>query len=125
MSQVRALISGLLQEPGAIKCLIEDPQGFARLAGLGERELKALSEVGNAVSGVWNRLTRQQGNTAEVPGVPVRISSSRGAKGSQLGGGPAVAIAGVVSLLAVAGAVVAVGTVSLVALSGRDEEHTA
>ena len=125
MSQVKALIAGLVKNPGLLKDLVEDPQGFARLAGLGEAELRSLKRVGNVVSGILNRVggpspPASAARPARSPSAP----PCPGANGCWTGGGQGVAIAGVVSLAAVAGAVATVATVSLVALAGDNRDQT-
>ena len=118
MSQLQGLIAALARNPGVLRSFIENPQAFARLAGLGETELRAVSGITNGVSGLWNRLGDERGDASTGSSAVARPANSSHANGQ------GVAIAGVVSLLAVVGAVAAVGTVSMVALAGRNEGQT-
>jgi hypothetical protein len=123
MSQLKALVAGLVQNPGLLRSFIEDPQGFARLAGLGAAESKAAERVGHLMSDILNRFNGPSPPAVAGPLFPARSrpAASRRANGSPAIGGHGVAITGIVSLVAVAGAVAALGTVSLVALVAGDE----
>jgi len=118
MSRLKALFTGLTQNPGLFRVMLEDPRAFASFAGLGEAELSALGGLGNAVSNLVGRFGYPHGTT------PAAFQTPAGRQRTNApcnGGSQSVAIAGIVSLLAVAGALTAVGTVSLVALAHRDE----
>jgi len=125
MRQVKALVGELVQNPVLLRGLIEDPQRFAQLAGLGEAELRALSGVRSVVTGMLSRLS---GPNSPGPAEPrpsaARALASPKTNSRQSRGESGVAIASVVSLLAVAGAVAALGTVSLVALAHEDRRRT-
>jgi len=124
ISQVKALITSLVQNRGLLRGLVEDPQGFAGLAGLGEKELSSLKGVGSAVSGVLSRIG---GQNLGVPAAPASIPSAPAApeaNGSRSGGHQAIAIVGVIALGAVAGGLAVAATVSIVALAGENEDRT-
>lgn len=123
MSRVKAMLAGLAQNPSVLRGLMEDPRGFASLAGLSEAELCALSGVGSAVTALLNRYAGQQQRTPAMLAVPPASVVCRRANGERAGGGQGVAITSIMSLLAVAGAVTALGTVSLVALASRQEDQ--
>jgi|SRR5579871_987804 len=112
MSPVKSLIASLVQNPAALRSIVEDPQALGRLAGLGEVELRALAGAGNAVMNLCKGLGCRNG-TAPNP-VSTTMPAPRG-------NGSGVAIASVVSLLAVTGALAATGTVALVALNSRQD----
>jgi len=125
MNDILARVAGLLQNPKALT----DPQSLARVAGLppglfSEDKLKLLSGIGNAVSGVLKGITAPPArryspvSTAQPSPVSLRPAiRSNGSKGTP--------IAGTVSLAAITGAVVVVGTVSAVALAkGRKTRQT-
>ena len=118
MNEILARAARLLQNPELMKNLpnaLRDPQVLARLAGLPEDKVQLLSGIGNTVSGLVKGLTSRKAAGPSRPRIsqPSPIASpavrSSGNKGT--------AIAGTVSLTAITGAVVAVGTVSAVALA--------
>jgi hypothetical protein len=116
MSQVKSLIAGLLQNPSLLKGLIDNPEGFARLAGVGQSEMRSLKHLGNVASGLVNQVSGQ-GLTPSAK-LPNRSApAGPRAKGSRTEGGQGVALVAVVSLAAAVGAVVTVATVSVVALA--------
>jgi hypothetical protein len=98
---VKALVATVLAN-GRLNQLLEDPQGLAR--------------VGDVLTDLAARLIRP----GTVPHESV-VSAPlvRGTGAARPDHGRAVAIAGVVGLIATAGAVAVVGTVSLVALNDR------
>lgn len=122
MNQVKAIVSSLVKNPGLVKSLIEDPQGFARSAGLGEAELKALNGVGNAVSGILNRVSATLAPVAAA-GTNPPASASLGTNATGQTGNDRTGVLGIMSLVAVVGAVVVLSTVSTVALNGRSEDR--
>jgi len=125
MNDILARVAGLLQNPKALT----DPQSLARVAGLppglfSEDKLRLLSGIGNAVSGVLKGITappaRRYSPVSTAQPSPVSLRPAIGSNGSK--GTP---IAGTVSLAAITGAVVVVGTVSAVALAkGRKTRQT-
>jgi hypothetical protein len=122
MSQLKGLIAGLVQNPGLLRSFIDNPQGLANLAGLGEAEINRLSGVTEAVSRMLNRVSNQNGiATAQTQVLERTVSCPGTTSGSRPARGQGVAVAAVVSLLTVAGAVAVLGTVSLVALAGKDD----
>jgi len=128
MNEILARAARLLQNPELINNLpeaLKDPQALARLAGLGpdilgrgllnDDKLKLLSGIGNTVSGLLKGFTTRTGsNAAPKPAAhPSRSSNPVACSKSSTGR----AVAATVSLTAITGAVVAVGTVSAVALA--------
>jgi hypothetical protein len=126
MNETIARAARLLQNPDLIKALpkaLTDPQALGRLAGIGEDNLKLLSGIGNTVTGLLKNFTKTAANRgASVQLAPTpRSVGTRPRSGSPKG----TAIAGTVSLAAITGAVVVVGTVSAVALAkGRKATET-
>jgi hypothetical protein len=114
MNEVLACAARLLQNPRAMQYL-RNPQILADLAGLSEDKARLFSSIGKTVSGLLGSLTNPSGNSLS----PVRASrrSRSTTAGLRLKGDKAPAITGTVSLAAITGAVVAVGTVSAVALA--------
>jgi hypothetical protein len=110
MNDIKALLTRLVQNPDLVKSL-KDPQALGQLAGLGEDKLKALAGVGNVLSGFLGGRRKSPVPKAHTP----RDAGSSGSGSS--GGARNTALAGTVSLTAIAGAVAALGTVSVVALS--------
>ena len=124
MSQIKALIAGLVQNPDALKTLIQDPRACARLSGITESDLRNASSVASTVSAALKRLSCKNG-TADAPSATTAVSSGfPGAIGPQPACGQGVAIAATVSLLAVTGALAVLGTVSMVALAGCKDDRT-
>jgi len=112
MNEIKALTARLLQNPNLVKSLA-NPQALAELAGLGGDQIKALTGLGQTLSSLLAG--------SKKPAAP-RSSPVRTPRTSVTGPGPdngvrTTAIVGTVALTAVTGAVVAVGTVSAVALS--------
>jgi hypothetical protein len=120
MSVIKALIAGLAQNPTGLRAFVEDPQALVQLAGLGEAECTAIGGALRLASNLRNSLSGARRTAPPRAFANARyVVSTRG--GGTMAGQQGTAITGVVGLLAVAGAVVAVGTVSMVALSRRDE----
>jgi hypothetical protein len=122
MSDVMALMAGLVERPGLLRALIEK---FGRAADLGETELGTLAPVGDVFWGIVNRiggpsLGASAGSRARVSPAP----ADTGASGSFPACGQGVAVAGAVSLLAVAGVLAVAGTAALVALSGDNRQRS-
>ena len=127
MNEILARAARLLQNPELINNLpgaLKDPQALARLAGLSpalapgllnDDKLKMLSGIGNTVSGLLKGFTTRTGsNAAPKPAAqPSRSSNPVACRKSSKG----AALTATVSLTAITGAVVAVGTVSAVALA--------
>ncbi|HTD54257.1 MAG TPA: hypothetical protein VK670_02670 [Silvibacterium sp.] len=128
MNEILARAARLLQNPELINNLpeaLKDPQALARLAGLGpdilgrgllnDDKLKLLSGIGNTVSGLLKGFPpRTESNVAPTrtsrPSLSANpVACRKSSKGT--------AITATVSLTAITGAVVAVGTVSAVALA--------
>ncbi len=124
MNGVKALIAGLVQNPDLVKDLIKDPQSFARLAGLGEAELGSLKEVTKFASGLLNRLSGPSLCATAAPLVVAASAVAAGSRDTRPIGGQGVALAGMVSLAAIAGAALVVGTVSLVAIARGNGKQT-
>ncbi len=118
MSLLKAVFGGIARNPELIQSVIEDPRSLVKLAGLTEDELCALAGVGNAVTGLFGRLRPMNGGAVSSGAISIPALRSRmyGANG----GDQTLAVTGVMSLLVIAGAVTALGAVSLVALSRRD-----
>lgn len=115
MNEIKALAARLFQNPDLVRSIVRNPQAIAQLAGLdpgilSDDKIKALAGLGKTVSG----LLAGSGRPATPRASPARSPRSPGA-GS--GGVRNTAIVGTVALTAITGAVVAVGTVSAVALS--------
>ena len=119
MNEIKALAARLLQNPDLVKSLVTDPQAVARLAGLDEGKIAALSGFGKTLSG----LVAGFGKPAAPHASPARALRSP-STGLGSGGGKNTAIVSAVSLTAITGAVVAVGTVSAVALSKGRKART-
>ncbi|HKD08962.1 MAG TPA: hypothetical protein VKB79_23870 [Bryobacteraceae bacterium] len=118
MSLLKAVLGGIARNPELIQSVIEDPRSLVKLAGLTEDELCMLAGVGNAVTGLFGRFRLANGGAgAAVPALRSRVNGANG-------GDQTVAITGVMSLLVVAGAVTALGAVSLVALNRQDSDQT-
>jgi len=120
MNEIKALAARLLQNPDLVKSLA-NPQALAQLAGLAGDQIKSLTGLGKTLSGAF-------GGSGK-PATPRASSATRPrpavAGGASTSGVRNTAIVGTVALTAVAGAVVAVGTVSAVALSkGRKARQT-
>ena len=124
MNELKALGARLLQNPDLVKS-IANPQALGQLAGVAPgllpgllkgENLKALAGLGKTVSGLLTGTGKQAAKPAEP-----HASAPRSARPSvtHTGSNSArnAAIVSAVSLTAITGAVVAVGTVSAVALS--------
>jgi hypothetical protein len=119
MNEIKALAARLLQNPDLVKSIVKNPQAVAQLAGLDEGIIKALAGLGKTLSG----LLSGPGKPA-TRALPVRAPRSH-STGAGSVGVRNTAIVSAVSLTAITGAVVAVGTVSAVALSkGRKARAT-
>ena len=71
MNEIKALAARLIQNPDLVKSLpkvVQDPQAVAQLAGLDEDKMKALTGLGNTLSGLLARLGK--------PATPRRVSSA-------------------------------------------------
>jgi hypothetical protein len=112
VSLLKAVLGGIARNPELIQTVIEDPRSLVKLAGLTDDQLCAL---GNTVTGLVGRLRRAHGLEGAETSLPVLRARPNG-------GDQTVAITGVMSLLVVAGALTALGAVSLVALSRRDQD---
>ena len=117
MTDLKSFVTGLVQQPGLVKGLLENPQEAARMAGLGEGALhtltKSLTQSASVLSGLMNGPGKKN-----APAPVARVEYVNRVAGKKTTG-DGVPLAGVVSLLAVAGADAAVGTVTLVALAGQ------
>lgn len=119
MSLIKSLLA-LTENPAGLRRFVEDPQAVQRLVGLGEAECEA---IGRALKLALNLRSNLSGPRRTAPAGPAAnarygYTRNRGTTAGQ----QEVAITGIVGLLAVTGAVVAVGTVSMVALSRRRDE---
>jgi hypothetical protein len=113
MSVINGIVSGLLQNPSLVQSLIKDPKTLAKAAGIGDEHWSMVSGIGSALSGLVGRVASSAGGSACVA-EPAAVRSS-GIKCSH--GGQGTAIAGVLSLVAVTGAIAVLATVTSVALS--------
>lgn len=124
MNEILSRAARLLQNPELIQSLpkaLTNPEALGRLAGLApgkitEDKLRLLSGIGNSVSGLIKGLTTQA-RRSHSPARSVRTSVPSSIPRSKSAGDRGTAIAGTVSLAAITGAVVAVGTASAVALA--------
>jgi hypothetical protein len=121
MNDVKSLIAGLVKEPGLLKNLVKDPQAIVRLAQLVDPEMKALSAAGCLMSRFAEKLYTPCSSSPMMPvaSAPVAIDPTGIATGTRAS--QSVPLTGIMSLAAVAGAVVVVGVVSVVALSSKSE----
>ena len=114
MNQINALISALAQDPSLLRRMVSSQAGYQRLAGLSATEVRSLKALADAVSsmlqGVGARAGYAGGNIR-----PHRRQATNGDVRARSGQG--VEVTALVSLLAVAGTLSVLGTVSLVALS--------
>jgi hypothetical protein len=130
MNEIKALAARLFQNPDLVKSLA-NPQALGQLAGLApgllpgllnDENFKALAGLGKTVS----TLLAGAGKPAAKPAAP-RASPPRARQPSAAATGSNsvrnTAIVSAVSLTAITGAVVAVGTVSAVALSKGRKAH--
>jgi hypothetical protein len=115
VSLLKAVLGGIARNPELIQTVIEDPRSLMKLAGLTDDQLCAL---GNTVTGLVGRFRPANGLGGAETSFPILRARANGANG----GDQTVAITGVMSLLVVAGALTALGAVSLVALSRRDQD---
>jgi hypothetical protein len=116
MNPLKGLVAALIQDPSLLSSVVENPQTLAQLAGLGDAELRLLSSASAALTGgLVKRLN--------PPDAGSRISTACQPAWQQGGWLPARAgeteIVGIVALAAMLGGVVALGSVSMVALSDR------
>ncbi len=123
MSLLTAVLGGIARNPELIQNVVEDPRSLVRLAGLTEDQLAGLAGVGATVTNLFGRFRSANGGTGSarvaIPMVTLRSGVNGGGGGDQT-----LAITGVMSLLVVAGALTALGTVSLVALSRSNQDQT-
>jgi len=117
------VLVGIARNPEMIQSVIEDARGLVKFAGLTEDELCALAGVGNAVTGLFGRLRPMNGGGG-ASGAALSVPALRSRVYGANRGDQSVAVTGVMSLLVIAGAVTALGAVSLVALSRRDQDQT-
>ncbi|MBV8629698.1 MAG: hypothetical protein JOZ83_02155 [Silvibacterium sp.] len=120
MNEILARAARLLQDPEQIRALskvlpqaLTDPRVLANLTGLPENKAKLLSGLGNTITGLLKTFTRPPIRAASSTRT-LQASSNPPARSH---GNKGTAIAGAVSLTAITGAVVVVGTVSAVALA--------
>jgi hypothetical protein len=60
MSDIKALVGQIIQNPESVKSLVtlvKDPKAVARAAGISEQQWNTLSGIGSAVSGLLSRKT--------------------------------------------------------------------
>jgi hypothetical protein len=107
-----------------VQSIIEDPRNLLSLASLTEGESVALAGVCDAASSLLTRFRSSNRETTANGAAPPGSVVSLSANAAPTGGDKTLAITGVMSLLVVAGAVTAVGAVSLVALSHREPDRT-
>jgi hypothetical protein len=120
MNEIKALAARLLQNPDLVKSIVRNPQAVAQLAGLGEDKIKALAGLGKSLSGMLARSGKPATPRTSTAHSPRSLATVPGSNGVA-----STAIVSAVSLTAITGAVVAVGTVSAVALSkGRKARTT-
>jgi hypothetical protein len=114
MSAINGIVSGLLQNPGLVQSLITDPKTLAKAAGISDEQWSVVGGIGSTLSGLVGRVAGAGvANACTTEAASVRSS---GAKCSH--GGQGTAIAGVLSLVAVTGAIAVLATVTSVALGG-------
>jgi hypothetical protein len=123
MSLLKAVFGGIARNPELIQSVLEDPRSLVRLAGLTEDELAVLAGVGSAVTNLFGRF-RPANGAVGVGRAVASIPTLRSHVNSANGGDQSLAVTGVMSLLVVAGALTALGTVSLVALTRRNQGET-
>jgi hypothetical protein len=120
MNEIKALAARLFQNRDLMKSLA-NPQALAQLAGLApgllpgllkEENLKALAGLGKTFSGLLTGSGKPAAPRASPPRAPRPAAAGTGSSSVRN-----TAIVSAVSLTAITGAVVAVGTVSAVALS--------
>lgn len=120
MNELKALGARLLQNPDLVKS-IANPQALGQLAGLApgllpgllkDENLKALAGLGKTVSGLLASAGEPAASHASAPRCTRPFVTHTGSNSVRN-----TAIVSAVSLTAIIGAVVAVGTVSAVALS--------
>jgi len=116
MNELKTLAARLLQNPDVVKSLAS-PQALAQLAGLGpgmlnDDKIKALVGLGKNLSGLLTGSAKPASSRASPPCAPRPVYAGTNSRSAKY-----TAIVGTVALTAVTGAVVAVGTVSAVALS--------
>jgi|HubBroStandDraft_6_1064221.scaffolds.fasta_scaffold669657_2 hypothetical protein len=119
MNEIKALAARLLQNPDLVKSIVRNPQAVAQLAGLDEGKIKALAGLGKTLSGLLSGSGKPATTRASPARAPRSHSTGAGSVGVRN-----TAIVSAVSLTAITGAVVAVGTVSAVALSKGRKART-
>jgi hypothetical protein len=113
MIAINGIVSGLLQNPSLVQSLIKDSKTLAKAAGISDEQWSMVSGIGSALSGLAGRVASSGGGTACLA-EPAAVRSP-GVKCSH--GGQGTAIAGVLSLVAVAGTIAVLASVTSVALS--------
>lgn len=121
MNEVKSLIAGLVKEPGLLKNLIKDPQAIVRVAQLVDPEMKALTAAGCLISRFAEKLFTPSESSPTMASMSAPVVIERPTMATEARASHGVVLTGIVSLAAVAGAVVVVGAVSAVALSSKSE----
>ena len=121
MNEVKSLIAGLVKEPGLLKNLVKDPQAIVRVAQIVDPEMKALTAASCFMSRFAEKLFTPSASLPTVGSVSTSAGIEPPPMTTEARTSHGVALTGIMSLAAVAGAVAVVGVVSAVTFSAKSE----